>query len=109
MNVSVNAISFNAYYSGLQLGNYDSTISWTTAGPSPFFLLNALLNSTQTAPVGKTANTNWERWNDPATDTLLAQYANTTDSNVQSQALYGLQKIMVQQLPAIPLVYAANW
>src|SRR5205085_4690062 len=53
MNVSVNAISYNAYYSALQLGNFDTAISWTTAGPSPFFLLNSLLNSTQTAPMAR--------------------------------------------------------
>ncbi len=107
MNVTVNAISFNAYYSALQLGNYDMAISWTTAGPSPFFFLNALLNSTQTAPVGQSAPTNWERWSNPATDALLAQYATSTDPT--AQALYGLEKVMVEQLPSIPLVYAANW
>jgi peptide/nickel transport system substrate-binding protein len=109
MNVSVNAISYNAYYSALQLGNFDTAVSWTTAGPSPFFLLNALLNSSQTAPVGQSAATNWERWRNSTTDSLLAQYATSTDSAVQSQALYGLEKIMVEQLPSIPLVYAANW
>jgi peptide/nickel transport system substrate-binding protein len=109
MNVSVDAISFNAYYSALQLGTFDTAISWTTAGPSPFFLFNALLNSTQTAPLGKAAPTNWERWNDPATDKLLAQYASSTNATVQNQALYGLQKIVVEQLPSIPLVYGANW
>ncbi|MFL5655208.1 MAG: ABC transporter substrate-binding protein [Ktedonobacteraceae bacterium] len=109
MNVSVNAISYNAYYSALQLGNFDTAISWTTAGPSPFFLLNALLNSSQTAPLGQTAPTNWERWSDPTTDHLLNQYATSTNASMQTQALYGLQKIMVEQVPSIPLVYAANW
>ena len=109
MNVSVNAISYNAYYSALQLGNFDTAISWTTAGPSPFFLLNALLNSSQTAPLGQTAPTNWERWSNPTTDHLLSQYATSTNASTQTQALYGLQKIMVEQVPSIPLVYAANW
>jgi peptide/nickel transport system substrate-binding protein len=109
MNVSVNAVSFNAYYSALQLGTFDTAISWTTAGPSPFFLFNALLNSSQSAPPGKAAPTNWERWNDATSDKLLSQYASSTDANVQNQALYSLQKIVVEQLPSIPLVYAANW
>ena len=109
MNVSVNAISYNAYYSALQLGNFDSAISWTSAGPSPFFLLNGLLNSMQTAPLGQSAPTNWERWSNPTSDHLLTQYASSPDANVQAQALYGLQKIMVEQVPSIPLVYGANW
>lgn len=109
MNVSVNAVSFNAYFSALQLGNFDSAISWTTAGPSPFFLYNALLNSTQSAAVGQAAPSNWERWNNSTSDSLLSQYATSTNPTVQMQALYSLQKIVVEQLPAIPLVYAANW
>jgi peptide/nickel transport system substrate-binding protein len=109
MDVTVNPISFNAYYSALQLGTYDAAISWTTAGPSPFFLMNALLNSTQSAPIGQTAPSNWERWSDPTSDQLLQQYATTSDPNVQKQAMYGLEKIMVEQLPAIPLTYAVNW
>jgi peptide/nickel transport system substrate-binding protein len=109
MNVSVNAISYNAYYSALQLGTFDTAISWTTAGPTPFFLLNALLNSKETAPLGQTAPTNWERWNDPTTDNLLEQYASSADPTVQTQALYGLQKIMVEQMPSIPLVYGPQW
>jgi peptide/nickel transport system substrate-binding protein len=109
MNVSVNSLSYNAYYSAIQLGNYDTAISWTSPGPTPFFLLNALLNSKQTAPVGQTAATNYERWSDATTDSLLAQYATSTDANVQTQALYGLEKIMVEQVPAIPLVYGPEW
>jgi peptide/nickel transport system substrate-binding protein len=105
----VNAISYNAYYSALQLGNFDTAISWTSTGPSPFFTLDALLDSKYTAAVGQSAPTNWERWNDPTTDSLLNQYASTTNTNAQTQAMYGIEKIMVEQVPAIPLVYGANW
>ena len=41
---------------------------------------------------------------DPNTDKMLAQYATTNDSSLQQQALNGLQQIMVEQLPSIPLV-----
>ncbi|HLI07575.1 MAG TPA: ABC transporter substrate-binding protein [Ktedonobacteraceae bacterium] len=109
MNATVNAISYNAYYSALQLGNFDTAISWTSSGPSPFFMFDALLASKYSAPIGQAAPTNWERWNDKTTDNLLNQYASSTDSNTQLQAMYGLEKIMVEQLPAIPLVYGATW
>lgn len=109
MDVTVNAISFNAYYSALQLGNFDAAISWTNPGPTPFFLYNSLLNSHNTAAVGKTASSNWERWSDPTTDKLLNQYATSADPNVQQTALAGIQKVMVEQLPSIPLVYGATW
>lgn len=109
MNVTVNALSFNAYYSALSTGSYDMAISWTNPGPTPYYLYQSLLNSTNTAPVGKAATSNFERWSDATTDNLLAQYATSTDSSTQQQALNGIQQIMVQQLPSIPLVYGATW
>jgi peptide/nickel transport system substrate-binding protein len=109
IDAKVNSISFNSYYSALQMGTFDMAISWTNPGPTPFYLYDSLLNSTNSAAVGKQANSNWERWMDPNTDKMLAQYATTTDSSLQQQALNGLQQIMVEQLPSIPLVYGATW
>jgi peptide/nickel transport system substrate-binding protein len=109
MDVTVNAVSFNQYISALSQGTFDTAISWTSTGPTPYFLYNALLDSSNTAPVGGQATSNFERWNDPQTDRLLAQYAESVDPNVQQQALDGLQQIMVEQVPSIPLVYGATW
>jgi peptide/nickel transport system substrate-binding protein len=109
IDARVNSISFNSYFSALQMGTFDMAISWTNPGPTPFYLYDSLLNSTNSAAVGKQANSNWERWMDPNTDKMLAQYATTTDSSLQQQALNGLQQIMVEQLPSIPLVYGATW
>jgi len=109
IDVKVNPASFNSYFSAMQTGSFDAVISWTNAGPTPYYLYNSMLNSTNTKPLGQSATSNWERWNDPATDALLNQYATSTDSAVQQQAIAGLQKIMVEQLPSIPLVYGATW
>jgi peptide/nickel transport system substrate-binding protein len=109
MKVSVNSISFDAYIAALQSGKFDASISWTNPGPTPYYLYNSLLNSNNTAPVGQNAPSNWERWQDTQTDQLLNSYATSTDKAAQQTALNGLQKIMVEQLPAIPLVYGATW
>jgi peptide/nickel transport system substrate-binding protein len=109
IDAKVNAVSFNAYYGALQNGSFDAAISWTNAGPTPFYLYNSMLNSTNTKPIGQSATSNWERWNDPATDQFLNQYATSTDANVQQQAIAGIQKIMVEQVPSVPLVYGATW
>jgi peptide/nickel transport system substrate-binding protein len=109
MNVTVNAISQNNYVNALQTGNYDAAISWTNPGPTPFYLYNALLNSQYILPPGQISPSNWERWKDPTSDQLLKQYATSSDPSVQQQAIYGLEKIMVEQMPAIPLVYGATW
>ncbi len=109
MDVKVNAISFNSYYSALQMGSFDTAISWTSTGPTPYFLYDTMLSSVNTAPIGQPATSNFERWSDPTTDKLLQQYAGSPDPAVQQQALAGIQKIMVEQLPTIPLIYGATW
>jgi len=109
LDVKVNTISFNVYYSALQMGSFDTAISWTSAGPTPYFLYNSLLGSVNTAPIGQPATSNFERWSDPTTDKLLGQYASSPDPAVQQQALAGIQKIMVEQMPSIPLIYGATW
>jgi len=109
IDAKVNSISFSAYFSALQMGSYDMAISWTNPGPTPFYLYNSLLNSTNSAAIGKQANSNFERWMDPTTDQYLNQYSTSTDPAVQQQALAGLEKVMVEQLPSIPLVNGATW
>ncbi|HEX7737831.1 MAG TPA: ABC transporter substrate-binding protein [Ktedonobacteraceae bacterium] len=109
IEAKVNSISFSSYFSAMQMGTFDMSISWTNPGPTPFYLYNSMLNSTNSAAVGKQANSNWERWQDPQTDQYLTQYATTTDPALQQQALNGLQKVMVEQLPSIPLVNGATW
>jgi peptide/nickel transport system substrate-binding protein len=109
MQVTVETPQLPDYLTSIQMGNFDTAISWTNSGPSPYFLYYSLLASVNTAPIGKPASSNWERWNDRATDNLMAQYTNSIDKTVQNEALAGIQKIMVEQLPAIPLVYNVNW
>lgn len=98
-------MSEEAYYPARSDGKYDLMIGGMVGGPSPYYMYNSYLNSKALPPAG----TNFERWNDPQTDKLLDQYATTTDPNVQKQAIQGLEKIYVEQLPTIPLVYAPAW
>lgn len=84
-------------------GNFDAVLHWTDPGPTPYYLYKDLLASTQVPA------TNVERWKDPATDKLLAQYTTSTDSATQTAAIQGLEKIMVEQVPTISLTYNPFW
>lgn len=109
IKVNINTISYDAYYNALQVGNFDTAMSWTNPGPTPYYLYSGLLSSQNTAPLGQSANSNWERWNDPTTDKLLNQLVTSQDPSVQQQAYAGIQQIMVDQLPSIPLVNEPYW
>jgi peptide/nickel transport system substrate-binding protein len=109
IKATVNGMSEDAFTNALQNGHYDAGILWTNPGPTPFYIYDGLLRSTNSAPIGQSAPSNYERWMDPATDKLLDQYAATTDPNVQKQTIMALEKIMVEQLPGIPLTAEPYW
>jgi peptide/nickel transport system substrate-binding protein len=93
------------YYGKYQLAYYDQQ----TFGPSPYYELNNWLNSADTAPIGKVAATNYERYSNPATQALLNQYAATTSTATQQSIMNQLQQVMVSDVPIIPVVEAVDW
>jgi len=92
-------------YGKYQLAYYDQQ----TFGPSAYYELNNWLNSANTAPVGKSAASNYERWTSPSTDQLLNQYATTTDPAMQQSIMNQIQNVMVTEVPIIPVVEAVDW
>ncbi|GCE14725.1 ABC transporter substrate-binding protein [Tengunoibacter tsumagoiensis] len=96
-------MSEDAYYPSRTDGKFDLMIGGMVGGPNPYYMYNQYLNS---ANIGVT---NFSQWKDPQTDALLKQFASTTDPAVQKQAIQGLEKIYVEQLPTIPLVTGPDW
>ena len=109
IELNVKTVGEDVFYTDVQNGTFEIAMQGTYAGPSPYNLYSSLLLSTNSAPVGEQANGDWERWNDPQTDALLHQFVSSSDLTVQQQALSGIQKIMVEQLPAIPLTNEPYW
>lgn len=109
--------NYDPYFPDLSTGNYDAAISWTNAGPTPYFTYQPLLESSYSAPNGTAVQgTNFERWDNQTsngyaaqTDALLKQYESTTDKTKQQQAISGIEQIMVNQLPVIPLTVNVTW
>jgi peptide/nickel transport system substrate-binding protein len=104
-NLSNTDFDADFYYGKYQLAYYDQQ----TFGPSAYYELNNWLNSANTAPVGKLAASNYERYSNPATDQLLNQYATTTDPATQQSILNQIQQVMVTDVPFIPVVEAVDW
>jgi peptide/nickel transport system substrate-binding protein len=92
-------------YGKYQLAYYDQQ----SFGPSAYYELNNWLNSANTAPVGKLAGSNFERYSNPATDKLLNEYATTTDPATQQSILNQVQQVMVTDVPIIPITEAVDW
>lgn len=105
IQLTINKVSDDSYFSDRGSGHYQIMMVGALYGPTPFYYYNDILNS---ANIGQ-GGLNWPRWKDAATDQLLQQYASSTDPNVQKQALYGIEKIIVEQVPIVPLLGAVEF
>jgi peptide/nickel transport system substrate-binding protein len=104
-NLSNTDFDSDLFFGKYQLAYYDQQ----TFGPSAYYELNNWLNSANTAPVGKTAASNYERYSSPATDKLLNEYATTTSTSMQQSIMNQIQQVMVSQVPIIPVTEAVDW
>lgn len=91
------------------IGNYEMEFGVHGGSCDMFENYDNPLGSDKTAPIGKPAVANFVRWQDPETDRLLAQLGGSPDVEKQKEAVAGLQRIMVEQVPTIPLWYGARW
>ena len=80
-----------------------------TGGPTPYFELRQLLYSANSAPIGTAAGSNFERYSNPATDALINQYGTTTDPATQHSIVDQLQKVMLADVPVIPVTESVDW
>jgi peptide/nickel transport system substrate-binding protein len=80
-----------------------------TIGPGPYYELTDWLDSADTAPIGKQAASNVERYINPATDKLINSYAGTTDVATQHSILDQLEGVMLSDVPLIPITEGVDW
>ena len=104
-NLSNTQYDAEFYYGKYQLAYGDQSIF----GPSSYYELNNWLNSANTAPIGKLAGSNWERYSNPSTDKLLNQYSTTTNPATQQSILNQIQQVMLNDVPIIPVIEAVDW
>jgi peptide/nickel transport system substrate-binding protein len=80
-----------------------------SGGPTPYYEMRQWLFSKNSAPEGKAAATNWERFSSPAVDTLLNSYGSTTSAATQHSIVSQLENVMVTQFPVIPVLEEVDW
>lgn len=109
ISITPDNLSGTTWLSDLYTGHYDLAYSWDSGGPTPYYELRAILYSGNTAPIGKSAAGDWERYISPSTDALFAKYASTTSAAVQHTVIDELQKVMLANVPVIPVTEAVDW
>jgi peptide/nickel transport system substrate-binding protein len=109
IQVTAENLAQTTYENDIFTGKYDLGYDAETGGPSPFYELRQWLYGPNSAPIGKSAGSNFERYSNPATDALINQYAQTTSQATQQSIVNQLEKVMLSDVPVIPITEAVDW
>jgi peptide/nickel transport system substrate-binding protein len=107
IKVTVQDENTTSYTTDLQGGHFQLAYGGSggpapSPGPSPYYELRGLLFS------GNIGSTNYERFKSPSTDALFNQYAAASPAQ-QVAIVHQIQKVMVDQIPLIPVTEGVDW
>jgi peptide/nickel transport system substrate-binding protein len=97
------------YEEDIQSGKFDLGYYAETGGPSPYYELRQWLYSANSAPIGQVAGSNFERYSNKATDALINEYPQTTSAAMQQSIVDKLEKVMLSDVPLIPITEEVDW
>ena len=109
IQITPDNLAQNDFLNRLYAGSFQLAYYAQTGGPTPYYELRQWLYSANSAPIGKNAASNWERYSNPATDKLLDDFATTTDSATQHQIVDQLQQVVLSDVPFIPITEEVAW
>jgi peptide/nickel transport system substrate-binding protein len=109
IKVTADNLSNNDFLDRLYNGNYQLAYNAQTGGPTPYFELRQWLYSANSAPIGKQAATDWERYSNPATDKLINAYGATTSTATQRSIVNQLEQVVLKDVPFIPITEEVAW
>jgi peptide/nickel transport system substrate-binding protein len=108
ISATVSGVSDNAWTSDLASGKFQLSINYSNnEGVDPFAIYNGWLNGTLIR--NGSASGDFSRWIDPKTQSYINGYLNATSDAARQQAINGLEGIMVDQVPVIPLFGGPDW
>jgi peptide/nickel transport system substrate-binding protein len=109
IQVTPKNLAQTAHQTAIFTGKYDLGYYAETGGPTPYYELRQWLYSGNSAPIGQPAGSNFERYSNKATDALINAYPTTTDTGQQHAIVTKLQKVMLQDVPVIPITESVDW
>ena len=106
-DAKVDGVDANKWYADLAAGTFDTAIHWSNSGPSPYATYEGWLDPA----IGQGSNRSGNYGgfsNDDATAALAAYAKAGTDADATT-AIATLAKVVSEQVPVTPIMYAAGW
>ena len=95
--------AYSTYASLLMTGDFDMAIIWAPNGPSPFYTYYPEFYPSFSAPIGQNAISNYSRYTNPIITKALDDFNSTSDPVVQKEAMYTIEKILIDEVPVVVL------
>jgi len=103
---------FTVWWNKIIKGEFDMVICWS-AGPGfdhPFNVYRGVLDYRLSGPVGEVRPAgDWERYKNDKIIELLDKAVSTLNLEERKKVYFEIQKIIYEDLPAIPMFYGAHW
>lgn len=111
LGLKVNLIAqVGATYNGVvNSGDFDVAYWFCGNANGVYQSYFSLMDPALLAPVGEVASGNPGRWKDPETKQLMATMRGTDDPSALVESAHRLQRIVVEQLPFIPVLSGGIW
>jgi peptide/nickel transport system substrate-binding protein len=108
IDLTVSDLAQQTFDNRLYTGDFDLAYYGQAGGPTPYYELRQMLYSKNTAPIGKPASTNYERYINKDVDALFDQYP-TADEAGQVDIIKKVGAAMMKDVPIIPTTESVNW
>jgi peptide/nickel transport system substrate-binding protein len=110
INATVIQEPYSTYANDLDKGNYDVAISWgNNNGSTPYYQYYDMFSPKQSAPIGKLAATDWERYTSPTITKALDDFSTASTKKAQQSAIKAIEKNVLQNVPVVPLTGRGDW
>lgn len=109
IKATVQTYDFSAWFDRVQKGEFDLSIGWSSQGATPLNYYRGVMSSSSAKAIGELSAENWHRYANEQADTLLDQFAATSDPAEQAAIIVEVQKLFVDNAPAIPLFPGPQW
>jgi peptide/nickel transport system substrate-binding protein len=101
---------YSTYANDLERGNYTFAISWGNGNSTtPYSQYYYMFSPKESAPLGKVASTDWERFTSPVITKALTTYSGSSSAAVQKKAMAAIEKEVLTEVPVVPLTGRADW
>ena len=104
IQAEVDALEPDVWFDAIAVGDFDAMLHWTATGVTPYEIFANCMDKAYYKEIGDNATWNFGRFDSDEATRALRDYAEATDDETRDETMATLQRIMVEEVPIVPLV-----